>query len=115
VTVDPVDVEVVLAVASTEAGSAAGGDVSSDVSVDSGVEVSDVDSDSDSDVDSEEGVCAHASPGEPVTTAAPIPRAMARPPTRPTHAATFTGNGFTTFALRVVSKSTRSLAPQSGE
>jgi hypothetical protein len=111
VTVDPVDVEVVLAVASSDEASSAGGDVSSDDCVDSGVEVSDVDSD----VDSDEGVCAHASPGEPVTTAAPIPRAMAKPPTRPTHAAAFTGNGFTTFALRVVSKRTRSLAPQSGE
>jgi len=113
VTVDLADVEMVFAVASTEAGSAGGGDVSSDDSVDCGVEVSD--DDSDSDVDSDEGVCAHASPGEPVTTAAPIPRATAKPPTRPTYAAAFTGNGFTTFALRVVSKSTRSLAPQSGE
>jgi len=38
----------------------------------------------DSDEGSDEGVSAHANPGDPVTTAAPIPRATANPPTRPT-------------------------------
>jgi hypothetical protein len=61
-------------------------DESADESLDFLVDVSeDSEADSDDD-DSDEGVSAHATP-DPVTSAAPIPRATAKPATRPTHAA----------------------------
>ncbi|HJT95783.1 MAG TPA: hypothetical protein VJ777_28220, partial [Mycobacterium sp.] len=117
--VDPVDVDVVLAGESPAAGSVAGGAWFAADSVGSGADVPSG-SEADSDDGSDEGVSAHATPGDPVITAAPTPRATANPPTRPTYAAAFTmvsrsaqqsrvsGNGFTTFALLVVSEWTTS-------
>ena len=82
---DPVDVDVVVEVV-VGGGSAGSSGVCSGVvsptgSVVSAGVVSAGESDDD---DSDEGVSAHANPGEPVTTAAPTPRATAKPPTRPT-------------------------------
>ena len=61
--------------------------------VESDAPVDDSDDDEDDEDDSEDdesGVSAHATPDPyPVTTAAPTPRATAKPPTRPTHAAAF--------------------------
>ena len=57
--------------------------------VESDAVVDDSDEDDDSE-DDESGVSAHATPPRyPVTTAAPTPRATAKPPTRPTYAAAF--------------------------
>ena len=84
--VAPVDVDVVVDVvvgggSSSSPGGSSGVVFSSgSVDVSAGVVSAGVSDDDDSD----EGVSAHANPGEPVTTAAPTPRATAKPPTRPT-------------------------------
>jgi hypothetical protein len=83
--VDPVEVDVGLG---SDVGSAvlvglSAGSAESDAGVADVDESVDVDSDDD---DSDDGVSAHATP-YPVTTAAPTPRATAKPPTRPTYEA----------------------------
>lgn len=86
--VDPVDVDVASEPVVCSVGAVA-------VALAASVESDEVAFVDDSDVEDgfegdESGVSAHATPQpNPVTTAAPTPRAMAKPPTRPTNAAAF--------------------------
>jgi hypothetical protein len=122
--VEPVDVDAVLVVGSgvcsvPEVGVSESWWLAVCGSVGDGADPASEDPAVDESEEAEESGSAHAMP-VPVNNAAPTPSATANPPTRPTFAAAFTlvsrsaqhsplsRTGFTTFALRVVSKSTTS-------